>query len=337
MLLSLQNLVNLQGSNTASFSSATTDGADVLAAQVGLVVGFSVAVTEGADTLAANVSVIVAASSATTDGADVLAAVVPPIVGITSATTDGADVLSAVVPPVVGITAATTDGADVLAANVSIVASGADFSSATTDGADTLAAAIATEIAASSATTDGADVASAAVDPTVDAASATTDGADVLLANVDPLGSVDFSALLLEDADALAASVDSGSASDFIVTPGAPWVQPAKGETAEQKRKRRIRQGIIREEVPEVPKIEIIKPDPLAVRYAEVLQATIAEAQASGAKAREYIARLNAQIDAQEFAKQQEAARIASEIEAKARQDLEDFDITYIAALMAVF
>jgi hypothetical protein len=128
----------------------------------------------------------------------------------------------------------------------------------------------------------------------------------------------------------------SGQA-DFVVTPGAQWVQPAKGETAEQKRKRRIRQGIIREEVPEVPKIEIIKPDPLAVRYAEVLQATIAEAQASGAKAREYIARLNAQIDAQEFAKQQEAARIASEIEAKARQDLEDFDITYIAALMAVF
>ena len=115
---------NNPASSSVSFSSATTDGADVLAAAVGPVVGLSSATTDGADVLAAVVAPVssgVDFSSATTDGADVLASVVGPVIGLASATTDGADTLTAVVTPqaaVVDISSATTDGADVLLARI---------------------------------------------------------------------------------------------------------------------------------------------------------------------------------------------------------------------------
>jgi hypothetical protein len=121
----------------------------------------------------------------------------------------------------------------------------------------------------------------------------------------------------------------------FIVTPGSRFAQPARGETEAQKRKRRIEQGIIQDDVPAPQPIKV-KPDPLAEHYVSVLQDSIDEARAANALARQYIAKLNAQIDAQEIARQQIALQAALEQEARAQQDLEDFDIAYIAALMAV-
>lgn len=100
-----------------SFSSATTDGADVLASNVSVSVALSSATTDGADVLAGAVSPVVGTTSSTTDGADVLASSVSPVIGTTSETTDGADVLASTVSPVIGTTSATTDGADVLAAS----------------------------------------------------------------------------------------------------------------------------------------------------------------------------------------------------------------------------
>ena len=99
-------LLALSG-GAVSFSSATTDGADVVAATVSVLVAASSATTDGSDVAAGQVSVRVGISSATTDGADVLAGSVGVVVGVSSATTDGADVLIAIVnPPAAGASAA---------------------------------------------------------------------------------------------------------------------------------------------------------------------------------------------------------------------------------------
>lgn len=185
-------------------SSATTDGADVLAAAVNNSLAANSAsssTTDGADVLSAAVAPIVSASSAKTDGADVLSASLSVIVAASSATTDGADILAAQVAPIVAASSATTDGADVLLANVSN-SLGVSASSATTDGADVLAASLAPIVAASSATTDGADVLASSVAPIVSASSVTTDGADVLLANVDTaVGAVSLSSATVDGGD----------------------------------------------------------------------------------------------------------------------------------------
>ena len=82
--------LGLQPSGDCNFSSATTDGEDVLACAVevvgGIAIDFSSATTDGADVAAGQIAVIVAASSATTDGSDVLAAAID----FSSATTGGA-------------------------------------------------------------------------------------------------------------------------------------------------------------------------------------------------------------------------------------------------------
>jgi hypothetical protein len=87
-------------------SSATTDGADVLASAVGPVVGFTAAVTDGADVLSATVVAVVVPSY---PGGSLLgfgpfstvplSALAPAktAVGFSSATTDGADTLASVV------------------------------------------------------------------------------------------------------------------------------------------------------------------------------------------------------------------------------------------------
>ena len=93
--------LNLQSAASIGVSSATTDGADVTAAQAGPVVGVS---------------------STTTDGADVTAAQVGPVVGVASTTADGVDVTAAQAGPVVSFSGATTDGADVSAAAVTVSA-----------------------------------------------------------------------------------------------------------------------------------------------------------------------------------------------------------------------
>lgn len=101
-------------------SSATTSGADTLAANAAPIVSASSAKTDGADALVSNVAPVVAAAVARTDGADVLAAVVASSVAASVATTDGADSVAAAVAPIVGALSASTDGADVLAAEVAL-------------------------------------------------------------------------------------------------------------------------------------------------------------------------------------------------------------------------
>jgi hypothetical protein len=159
--IALRNVAATSGS--VSFSSATTDGADVLAAQVSVVVAFSSATTDGADVLSANVSPVVEFSSATTDGADTMAANVSPVVAFSSATTDGADVLAGAVDVTVAFSSATTDGADVLAAVVDN-SNSASFSTAVTDGADVLAASVSVVIGFTAPLTEGADTLAAAID-----------------------------------------------------------------------------------------------------------------------------------------------------------------------------
>lgn len=98
--MSLLILFNQPASSAVSASSATTDGADTLAANVAPIVSASSATTDGADTLAANAAPVVGTSSATTDGADVLAANADPVqasVSASAALTEGGDAVSAFV------------------------------------------------------------------------------------------------------------------------------------------------------------------------------------------------------------------------------------------------
>ena len=83
------------------------------------------ATTDGADVLAAVVGPVVGATSASTDGSDVAAAAVAPVIGASSATVDGSDVLAAAVDPVtasVSASAAIAEGSDILAAFVATTA-----------------------------------------------------------------------------------------------------------------------------------------------------------------------------------------------------------------------
>lgn len=105
---------------------------------------FSAALAEGADTLAAQVGVSVAASLAQTEGADVLAAQVGPQVAASLAQTEGADTLAAQAGPVVASSASLSEGADVLAAAVSVSAGSLQFSADLAEGADVLAAQVGT-------------------------------------------------------------------------------------------------------------------------------------------------------------------------------------------------
>lgn len=105
---------------------------------------FSAALTEGADTLAAQVGVSVAASLAQTKGADVLAAQVGPQVAASLAQTEGADTLAAQAGPVVASSASLSEGADVLAAAVSVSAGSLQFSAELAEGADVLTAQVGT-------------------------------------------------------------------------------------------------------------------------------------------------------------------------------------------------
>lgn len=75
----LQNNQQRAGESATSFSSDTTDGADVLAASISPVIGFSSATTDGADGLSAQVSNLdssVNFSAAMADGADILSSLV---------------------------------------------------------------------------------------------------------------------------------------------------------------------------------------------------------------------------------------------------------------------
>ena len=150
-------------SSEINFSSATTEGADVLLANISVLVDSSSATTDGADILVGQVSVIVSVSSATTDGADVLAGNVSVIVAVSSATTDGADTLAGLVSPLITITSATTDGADVLISAVSVII---EINSSTIDGPDVFNGQVDTGSSAdfSSSVTEGADLLSATVD-----------------------------------------------------------------------------------------------------------------------------------------------------------------------------
>lgn len=113
-------LLSLTGSapSAVDFSSATTDGADVLAGQIAVIVAVSSATTDGADVLAGVVSPLVATSSATTDGADILTAAIAPLVAISSATTDGADIFAGAIAPLIAVSSSSADGADVLSAQI---------------------------------------------------------------------------------------------------------------------------------------------------------------------------------------------------------------------------
>lgn len=124
-----------------SISVAVTDGADVSATAIGVLVDVTSTTTDGADASSASIGVRVDVSSATTDGADVAAASIGTRVDISSATTDGADVAAASLTSTVDVSSATTDGADVSAASVT---SSIDVSSATTDGADISVALVST-------------------------------------------------------------------------------------------------------------------------------------------------------------------------------------------------
>lgn len=109
------------GGGTISVSSITTDGADISAATLDLIVAMSSATTDNADTNSANVGPIVGITSATTDGSDTSSVAVSPIVAFNSATTDGADVSAATVDPqsdVISASSETTDGADEIAATL---------------------------------------------------------------------------------------------------------------------------------------------------------------------------------------------------------------------------
>jgi hypothetical protein len=138
------------------------------------------------------------------------------------------------------------------------------------------------------------------------------------------LGFAPISALPISGLPVVAAPVVADA---FIVTPGRRFAQPSRGETEEQKRKRRIAQGIIQEDE---QKPVHVKPDPLAEQHLAVLQASVDEARAANALARQYIAKLNAQINAKELARQQTAKH-----EAKRLADAEEQDILYVAAVLA--
>lgn len=107
---------------------------------------FSAALAEGADTLAAQVGVSVASSLAQTKGADVLAAQVGPQVAASLAQTEGADTLAAQAGPTVASSASLSEGADVLAAAVSVSAGALQFSADLAEGADVLAAQVGTAV-----------------------------------------------------------------------------------------------------------------------------------------------------------------------------------------------
>lgn len=104
----------------------------------------SAALSEGADVLAAQVGVSVAASLAQTEGADVLAAQAGPRVAASLAQTEGADTLAAQAGPVVASSASLSEGADVLAAAVGVSAGSLQFSADLAEGADVLLAQVGT-------------------------------------------------------------------------------------------------------------------------------------------------------------------------------------------------
>ena len=151
-------LTNSIASGGISVTSATTDGADITAGNVGVLVASSSATNDGADVTAASVGAVIASSSATTDGQDVTASSAAVVVSASSATTDGADVSAGQASPTVSAVSATTDGQDVTAASASPVIG---VSSNTTDGADVTASSVQVVIGVTSNTTDGADISAA--------------------------------------------------------------------------------------------------------------------------------------------------------------------------------
>ena len=202
-----------------SLSSATKDGADVLAATAAAQIAASAATTDGADALAAASSAQVAASSASVDGADVLSAAVGQGNSASSATTDGLDALAAAVSigaVAVAASSATTDGADALAASAALVVT---VSTSTSDGADGLAAAAGVVVSAAAAITDGADSLLASEAPLVGVSSSATDGADVTSATASAV--VLTSAALIDGADVMASNVGAVVAASSATTDSA--------------------------------------------------------------------------------------------------------------------
>lgn len=182
MLLLQLNLQAAAGG--ISVSSATTDAADITAANASPVVSSSSATTNAQDTSAGNVSPVIATSSATTDGQDTTAASVATSISVTSATTDSADITAASVDVVgagVSVSSATTDAADTTAGSVAI---GIGASSATTNAADTTAGQVSTVVSASSTTTNAPDTTATSVAPQLAVSSATTDSADTTAAAI---------------------------------------------------------------------------------------------------------------------------------------------------------
>lgn len=230
-----------------SATSATTDGADSVAASVAPVVGAGSTKTDGADTLAANVAPVVAASSSKTDGADGLAAAAAPVVGSTSTKTDGADSLGANVAPVVAASSATSDAADALASSAApiiaaqstttdaadaVSASGGTavgLSGSATDGSDTLTANAAPVVGLSGAASDGADVLAASAAPSVSASSAAIDGADVVAASGGATSVIGVSAALTDSADALAVQADPQILANAAAADGADTLSASAG------------------------------------------------------------------------------------------------------------
>ena len=114
------------GASPVSLSSATTDGADVLAGNLAPIIATSLTTTDGADTLAGAIGVTVETVSNTTDGADVFAGVIGVSVDCLTAANDGADTFASNVDTgggSVNLSVEVTDGVDVSSALITLVSS----------------------------------------------------------------------------------------------------------------------------------------------------------------------------------------------------------------------
>jgi uncharacterized protein YciU (UPF0263 family) len=294
-------------------------------------------------------------SAALVDAADTLAAVVTPVTtasNVSAALVDPADTVASTITVSSAVSAALIDPADTLAASVSVSSA---VSAVLVDPNDTLSAAISVSSALSAALVDPADTLAAVVTPvstTADVSAALVDPADTIEVLVDVVASsVDVSAALVDPEDTVTAYV-----APFVPTVEAPstpgflrriQAQFRNVETEEEKQARRIAQGILKP-VP-APVVHTVA-QPIEDKYLADLRAGVASAQADLAKWKAQVLAYAKAQEAQNTADalgaelayaQQEQARItvllyeAQEQVRLAEQEIEELDISFVAALFA--
>lgn len=294
-------------------------------------------------------------SAALVDPADTLAAVVTPVTpssSVSAALVDPADTVASTLTISSSVSAALTDPADTLSVAVSVSSA---VSAALVDPSDTLSAALSVSSGVSATLVDPADTLAAVVDPvssTSDVSAVLVDPADTISVLIDVVApNVDVSAALVDPEDTVTAyvapvvpTVEAPSTPGFLRRMQAQF----RGvETEEEKQARRIAQGIVKPApalvIPTVAK-------PVEDKYLTDLRAGVVSAQADLAKWKAQVLAYAKAQEAQNAADalgaelayaQQEQARIAvllyeaQEQVRLAEQEIEELDISFVAALFA--